>query len=93
MKYCSTRGGSSGLTFEEALFSGYASDGGILLPEHIPKLNQDQLTDLSDKSYADIVKFVIGLYVGEEVNASEIDGECFTDSIFYADTFRNCDIS
>jgi hypothetical protein len=31
MKFVSTRGGISSVTFEEALFSGYAADGGLLV--------------------------------------------------------------
>jgi threonine synthase len=30
MKYKSTRGGVHGLSFEDALYTGYASDGGIM---------------------------------------------------------------
>jgi len=34
--YKSTRGKSSGLTFEQALLSGYAEDGGLFLPDKLP---------------------------------------------------------
>lgn len=38
MQYRSTRGGSAGLSFDEAVVSGLASDGGLLVPEHLPLL-------------------------------------------------------
>lgn len=43
MKYCSTRGGVKDATFEEALFTGYAKDGGIMLPQEIPEVSADTL--------------------------------------------------
>ena len=39
MRYISTRGGGGRLTFEEAVLAGWAPDGGMLLPEHIPRLS------------------------------------------------------
>jgi len=37
MKYTSTRSKSIICTFEEALCSGYAPDGGLFVPEHLPR--------------------------------------------------------
>jgi len=39
-RYRSTRGGISGLTFEEAVFEGLARDGGLLVPEQVPDVSQ-----------------------------------------------------
>ena len=36
MKYTSTRDDTKRYTFEEALFSGYAPDGGLFVPEQLP---------------------------------------------------------
>ena len=50
MRYVSTRdaGGDDGkrryYTFEEAVLAGWADDGGMLMPETIPKLNAALLT-------------------------------------------------
>ena len=40
MKYTSTRDASQFFTFEEALFSGYAPDGGLFVPAKLPDLFQ-----------------------------------------------------
>ena len=40
MKYQSTRGKVSQLTFKQAVMMGLASDGGLLLPESIPDVSQ-----------------------------------------------------
>lgn len=66
MKYCSTRGGVKGLTFEDALYTGYAEDGGILLPEEIPNISNDKLKSWSKLSYVELVKEIVPYFVGED---------------------------
>ncbi|MEM7320212.1 MAG: hypothetical protein AAF408_14475, partial [Pseudomonadota bacterium] len=38
MKYISTRGQAPELTFEEAMLTGLARDGGLYLPDSIPQM-------------------------------------------------------
>jgi len=66
MKYISSRGLESGLSFEQVLFSGYAKDGGLYFPESIPKLSKETLNDWRGLSYPDIVNNVMGMFIGEE---------------------------
>jgi len=66
MKYISSRGLESGLSFEQVLFSGYAKDGGLYFPESIPKLSKETLNDWKGLSYPDIVNNVMGMFIGEE---------------------------
>jgi len=66
MKYISSRGLESGLTFQQVLFSGYAKDGGLYFPESIPKLSLETLKEWKNLSYPDIVKNVMGMFIGEE---------------------------
>ena len=66
MKYISSRGLESGLTFEQVLFSGYAKDGGLYFPERIPKLSEETLNEWKNLSYPDIVKNVMGMFIGEK---------------------------
>ncbi|TRY76247.1 hypothetical protein TCAL_07996 [Tigriopus californicus] len=66
MKYCSTRGGETGLTFEDVLFSGYAKDGGLYLPEEIPVLTGPDLTYFSQLSYTDLVIQVLSRFIDSE---------------------------
>lgn len=63
MRYCSTRGGESGLRFEDVLFSGYAKDGGLYLPENIPKLSDSEINDLSNLSYTNLVIEVLARFI------------------------------
>ncbi|XP_062602967.1 threonine synthase-like 2 [Saccostrea cucullata] len=66
MKYKSTRGDVTNLTFEEALYTGYAEDGGILLPETIPKIDSKVLKSWASLSYVQLAKKIIPLYVSED---------------------------
>ncbi|HEY5673272.1 MAG TPA: threonine synthase [Malonomonas sp.] len=62
MKYCSTRGQVQGLSFRDAVMMGLADDGGLLLPEDIPKLTKTELAELSDLPYAELAFRIISRY-------------------------------
>lgn len=62
MKYCSTRGQVRDLSFSDAVMMGLASDGGLLLPEQIPQLSQQQLEAFSHLNYIDLAYEIISLY-------------------------------
>lgn len=51
MNYKSTRGGISGVSFEDAVMMGLAPDGGLLIPDKIPYLNEKDLKHLSELPY------------------------------------------
>lgn len=85
MKYCSTRGGVKGWTFEQALFSGFLKDGGIILPETIPKIDVQTLKTWSKLSYLDLMKKIVSLYVSEEIPATVLNGiHVFVFKIFFS---------
>ncbi|XP_068259482.1 threonine synthase-like 2 isoform X2 [Nyctibius grandis] len=67
MEYVSTRGGTGAVDFEGALFSGYAPDGGLFMPQHIPLLDEDTLKNWSRLSYRDLVKELCSLFVTAEL--------------------------
>lgn len=68
MKYRSTRGGVEGATFEEALFSGYAPDGGLYVPERLPEIPEELLSQWkkTPPSYPQVVFEIVKLFVSEE---------------------------
>ena len=49
-EYQSTRGQVSGLSFKQAVMMGLASDGGLLVPQHIPDVTH-HLGDWRDCDY------------------------------------------
>nr|XP_033808111.1 threonine synthase-like 2 isoform X2 [Geotrypetes seraphini] len=67
MKYTSTRGGESDVDFGDVLFAGYAPDGGLFMPQDIPRLDKDTLLKWSAFSYPDLVKEVCTIFVPSEL--------------------------
>ncbi|XP_027716978.1 threonine synthase-like 2 [Vombatus ursinus] len=67
MRYISTRGGSPSLDFEGALFSGYAPDGGLFMPEEIPHLDRETLKQWSTLSYPALVTELCSLFIDPEL--------------------------
>ncbi|GAB0187983.1 threonine synthase-like 2 [Grus japonensis] len=67
MEYVSTRGGVGAVDFEGALFSGYAPDGGLFMPQHIPLLDGDTLRRWSCLSYPELVKELCSLFITDEL--------------------------
>ncbi len=63
MKYISTRGQAPELTFEEAMLTGLARDGGLYLPAEIPVMSQDEIAALAGLSYEEIAFRVMWPYV------------------------------
>ncbi|CAA3704683.1 Threonine synthase [Candidatus Portiera aleyrodidarum] len=65
MRYISTRGLAPVLSFEETVLTGLASDGGLYLPERIPKLSHKELIELNNCSYADSAYRIMRLFIDD----------------------------
>ncbi|KAG2466909.1 THNS2 protein, partial [Polypterus senegalus] len=66
MHYCSTRGSVKGWNFEQVLFSGFAPDGGLFMPEKIPELNLTTLQRWSKFNYVELVKEICSVFISSE---------------------------
>lgn len=64
MKYCSTRGGVSGLSFKDAVIMGLADDGGLLIPEHIPDVSP-HLARWAGLSYPGLALEIMAHYIDD----------------------------
>jgi len=65
MKYRSTRGHVSGISFSEAVMMGLADDGGLLIPESIPALSADELRQMANLSYPQLALNIISRYIDD----------------------------
>ena len=65
MKYISTRGAAPALSFEEAMLTGLALDGGLYVPAQIPKLSNTEILSLRGLRYQDIAFRIIKPFVGD----------------------------
>ncbi|HEY5652788.1 MAG TPA: threonine synthase [Pontiella sp.] len=61
MKYISTRGRMEPVEFQDAVMTGLAPDGGLLLPEVLPNV-EDKLAAWSKLSYTDLAFEVMSLF-------------------------------
>jgi threonine synthase len=71
MRYVSTRGSAPVLNFEEALLTGLARDGGLYVPETIPTLSREDLTEMAMMSYEDVAFKVMRPFVGDTFTDDE----------------------
>jgi len=72
VKYISTRGQASALSFEEALLAGLASDGGLYVPESWPRLSEATLRSFVGADYASVAKAVLHPFMAEDVSAERL---------------------
>ena len=66
MKFKSTRGSVSGVSFEDAVLSGCPSDGGLFVPETLPRFSREEMRAWSSLSYPQLVERLLHVYVDEE---------------------------
>ncbi|MCR9152041.1 MAG: threonine synthase [Rhodobacteraceae bacterium] len=71
MRYVSTRGRAPVLPFEEAMLTGLARDGGLYLPETVPRMTADEIAALAGLSYEDAAFRVMRPFVGESFGDDE----------------------
>ena len=73
MRYISTRGTAPVLSFEEAMLTGLARDGGLYLPETIPQMSQADIAALAGLSYEETAFRVMRPYIGETFSDAEFE--------------------
>ena len=83
MRYISTRGKAPVLSFDEAMLTGLARDGGLYLPETVPTMTHDEIAALAGVSYEEAVFRVIwpflGGALGDEAETREIIAKAYAD--------------
>ncbi len=72
MKYISTRGEAPALNFEDVVLTGLASDGGLYLPETLPKFSSDEIASWVGLSYPELAFKIIAPFVDGEVADAEL---------------------
>jgi len=74
MKYISTRGQAPDLSFDEAMLTGLARDGGLYVPAEIPTLTEAQIAALAGQSYEEIAFAVMKPFIGDAFTDEEFRG-------------------
>ena len=74
MRYHSTRGTAPILTFDEAMLTGLARDGGLYLPESVPRLTPTEIAALDTLPYEEAAFRVIRPFTGDAFTDAELHG-------------------
>jgi len=62
MKYISTRGNIEPIPFKDAVMMGLATDGGLILPQSIPRLSAETLDSWQSLPYRELAYRIISLF-------------------------------
>ncbi|MFT5869513.1 MAG: threonine synthase, partial [Paracoccaceae bacterium] len=71
MRYVSTRGSAPDLSFEEAMLTGLARDGGLYVPAEVPTLSHSEIAAMAGQSYEEVAYRVMRPFIGEAFGDSE----------------------
>ncbi len=74
MRYISTRGTAPVLSFEEAMLTGLARDGGLYVPESWPELSRAEIAGFAGLSYPEIALRVMTPFIGDTFSQDEFRG-------------------
>lgn len=72
MRYISTRGGVAPVAFAEAVMMGLGTDGGLLVPETIPRVGADTLRDWSRLRFQDLAQEVMAPFVAGDIPEDDL---------------------
>ncbi len=72
MQFVSTRGGAAVPGFSDAVLAGLASDGGLYVPEHWPRLGLVEIAGYANRPYAEVAFAIISRFVDGEIPDAEL---------------------
>ncbi len=67
LKYISNKGGGTPVDFETAILDGFASDGGLYVPEQLPQITKQQLENWKALSYKDLAFEILSLFIDRTI--------------------------
>lgn len=90
MNYISTRGKTAPMQFSDVLLMGLAPDGGLMLPESYPQIDDATLTEWRSLSYPDLAFAIMRLFA---TDIPEADLKALIDKTYTKDVFGTDDIT
>lgn len=67
IQFVSNKGGGSPVDFETAILDGFAVDGGLYVPTHLPQISKDQLTAWRGLGYIALAFEILSLFIDRSV--------------------------
>ncbi|WP_294929173.1 threonine synthase [uncultured Paracoccus sp.] len=74
MQYVSTRGQADALTFDQALMTGLARDGGLYVPAEVPAIGRDEIAALESLPYEEVAFRIVSRFTGDSFSPDELRG-------------------
>jgi len=71
MRYISTRGQAPALNFEDVLLTGLATDGGLYVPENLPRFTQEEIASWADLPYHELAFNVMRPFVAGSISDAD----------------------
>jgi threonine synthase len=72
LRYVSTRGEAPELSFEDALLSGLARDGGLYVPKTWPQVAPETIAQFAGQPFADVAVSLLELFAGGSIPREEL---------------------
>jgi len=76
IKYSSTRGGETSLSYEDVLLSGLARDGGLFMPEEWPHFSYSELENMKSLDYAELATKIMYPFIEPCLSEKEVFKIC-----------------
>ncbi len=73
MLYITTRNPADSFTAHRVLTDNRASDGGMFLPMQMPVLSEYEIRRLGEKSFADVVAWILNLFFDKEITLWDVE--------------------
>ncbi len=70
MKFISTRLSAPNLSFEETILQGLATDGGLYVPEFLPKFSENDMSKMRKMTYEELFFEITKHFIGNEIPAN-----------------------
>ena len=67
LQFVSNKGGGRPVDFETAILDGFAVDGGLYVPEALPKISENQLKEWKDLSYVELAFEILSLFIDRSI--------------------------
>jgi threonine synthase len=89
-QFVSTKGGAAPVDFETAVLQGFAADGGLFVPQTIPRISEACLREWSRLSFVDLAYEILSLFIERTIISAETLRELLRDSYT---TFEHPDVT
>ena len=71
IEYVSNKGGGQAVDIETAILNGYATDGGLYVPKHLPQISFEQLEQWKNLSYKKLAFEILSLFIDSSVVSAQ----------------------